>query len=115
VNVLQHLGAGAGGVNPNLAVVAPAGALMAGDMATAWLAHLARPGTRITLRVTPRAAHSRLVAEGENLRAHVTAPPEKGKANAEVQKLLAAALGLPKSRLRLVRGATGRDKVFEIA
>lgn len=78
------------------------------------LGHLARPGTRLAVRVTPKAASARLIEEEGGLRAYVTAPPEKGKANAAVQALLARALGLPKSRLRLVRGESGRDKVFEI-
>jgi len=31
-----------------------------------------------------------------------------------VQVLLAKAVGVPKTRLRLVRGQTARDKVFEV-
>lgn len=78
------------------------------------LSRLAAPGTRIEIRVTPRAAHNRITDDG-GLRAYVTTPPEDGKANAAVQKLLARALGLPKSRLALVQGARGRDKVFVVA
>ncbi|MAU51953.1 MAG: hypothetical protein CMN17_06145 [Roseovarius sp.] len=78
------------------------------------LSALARPGTRIALRVTPRASRDRLVAEGAVLRAYVTTIPEGGKANAAVQALLARALGLAKSRLRLVQGQSARDKVFEV-
>ena len=79
------------------------------------LSALARPGTRIALRVTPRASRDRLVAEGAVLRAYVTTIPEGGKANAAVQKLLAKAMGVPKSRLELIRGATARDKVFSVS
>ncbi len=78
------------------------------------LGHLAAPGSRIALRVTPRASRARLVAEGDSLRAYVTVPPDAGKANAAVQVLLAKALGVPKTRLRLVLGHTARDKVFEV-
>ena len=78
------------------------------------LRHLAASGSRIALRVTPRASRARLLAEGDTLRAYVTSPPDAGKANAAVQVLLAKALGVPKTRLRLVRGHTSRDKVFEI-
>ncbi|MDZ7710692.1 MAG: DUF167 domain-containing protein [Roseovarius sp.] len=78
------------------------------------LSHLAAPGSRIALRVTPRASRARLVAEGGALRGYVTAPPDAGKANAAVQVLLAKALGVPKTRLRLVRGHSSRDKVFEV-
>lgn len=78
------------------------------------LGHLARPGTRISLRVTPRASRDRIVAGGGVLRAYVTCVPEDGRANAAVLKLLAKALGLPKSRLTLLYGHTARDKVFEV-
>lgn len=78
------------------------------------LCNLAAPGTRIAVRVTPRASRARLVAEGEVLRAYVTVVPEDGKANAAVQALLARALGVAKSRLVLVRGQTSRDKLFEV-
>ncbi len=78
------------------------------------LSHLAHPGTQIALRVTPKASRNRITAEGDQIRVYVTTVPEDGKANAAVQKLLAKALGLPKTRLRLIRGQTSRDKVFEV-
>lgn len=79
------------------------------------LRHLAIPGTEIAVRVTPRAARNAVIADGPVLRVTVTVVPEDGKANAAVVKLLAKALGVAKSRLELVRGATARDKVFRIA
>lgn len=72
-------------------------------------------GAEIAVRVTPKAARNRIVAEADVVRVYVTAVPEGGKANAAVQKLLAKALGVPKTQLELIRGATGRDKVFRIA
>ncbi|MBK5933818.1 hypothetical protein C8N32_106110 [Rhodovulum imhoffii] len=78
------------------------------------LSHLALPGARISLRVTPKASRNRIAGEGGHLRAYVTAVPEGGKANAAVAKMLAKALGVPKSRLELVQGQTARDKTFRI-
>jgi uncharacterized protein YggU (UPF0235/DUF167 family) len=78
------------------------------------LRHLARAGTQIAIRVTPKASRDRVVAEGDRLRVYVTTVPEDGKANAAVQKLLAKALGVAKSRLTLIRGHTTRDKVFQV-
>ncbi|MBI1415849.1 MAG: DUF167 domain-containing protein [Limimaricola sp.] len=78
------------------------------------LSHLARPGAEIAVRVTPKAASNRIVAEAGAIRVYVTTVPEDGKATAAVVKLLAKALGVPKSRLVLVRGATARDKVFRL-
>lgn len=83
-------------------------------MAKTPLAHLARPGTQIAVRVTPRAARNRISQEGGQIRVYVTTVPEDGKANAAVQKALAKALGVAKSRLTLIRGQTARDKTFMI-
>ena len=63
------------------------------------LSHLALEGTEIAVRVTPKASRDRFVVEEGQIRVYVTTVPEDGKANAAVQKLLAKAPGLPKSRL----------------
>jgi uncharacterized protein YggU (UPF0235/DUF167 family) len=78
------------------------------------LSRLALPGTEIPVRVTPRASRNAVVAEDGTIRVYVTVVPESGKANEAVRKLLAAALGVAKSRLVLVRGQTARDKVFRV-
>ena len=79
------------------------------------LGHLAVPGAQIAVRVTPRAARNAVaVTEDGAIRISVTAVPEGGKATAEVQKLLAKAMGVAKTRLVLLRGASARDKVFRL-
>ena len=78
------------------------------------LSHLAIPGTEIAVRVTPKASRNAVVAEGGAIRVYVTVVPESGKANAAVIRLLAKSLGVAKSRLDLMRGATARDKVFRV-
>ena len=44
----------------------------------------------------------------------VTAPPDKGRANAAVVSMLAQALGVAKSRVRIVRGQTSRNNVVTV-
>jgi uncharacterized protein YggU (UPF0235/DUF167 family) len=44
----------------------------------------------------------------------VTAPPVDGKANAALCALVAARAGVPRSRVRVVRGAAARDKVVRV-
>lgn len=78
------------------------------------LSELAILGAQIAVRVTPKASRNRITYEGGVIRVYVTTVPEGGKATKEVVKLLAYALGVPKSRLELLRGATSRDKVFGI-
>ncbi len=75
---------------------------------------LAVPGAEIVVRVTPNAARAQVTLDGSRFVIRVTCVPEDGKANKAVTKLLARALGVAPSRLVLVRGATGRDKVFKV-
>jgi len=78
-------------------------------------------GLRLFVRLTPKAGQDRLAgsaagADGRlRVKAAVTAPPEKGRANAALIALLARRLGWPKSRFRVARGQASRDKTIEIA
>ena len=83
-------------------------------MAVPDLSDLAHDGADIAVRVTPKASRNRIERDENSIRIYVTTVPEGGKATAAVQKLLAKALGVPKSRLILIRGASARDKVFRI-
>lgn len=78
------------------------------------LSDMARANADIVCHVTPKAARNRITTDQGHLRVYVTAPPENGKANQAVQKLLAKALGIPKTQLILIRGVTARDKVFRV-
>jgi uncharacterized protein (TIGR00251 family) len=78
------------------------------------LADRVKPGATFAVRVTPKASRDRIDCETDPLRVHVTAPPEDGKANEAVRKLLARCLGIAKTRLTLVRGQTSRDKIFRV-
>lgn len=69
---------------------------------------------RLALRVTPGARVEALEIAGGRLLAKVRAKPEDGKANDAVADLLAAALGIARSRVALLRGATSREKQFRI-
>ena len=72
-------------------------------------------GCTISVRVQPRASCDRVLGFREGtLRVSVTAPPEGGKANSAVLELLAATLGVAKSRLRIVRGHAARNKLVVV-
>jgi len=67
------------------------------------------------VRVQPKARANAVKGwHGAALRVSVTAAPEGGKANRAVIELLAATLSVPPSSIRLVRGATSRDKWFRL-
>ncbi len=72
------------------------------------------PGATFALRVTPGARRDSLTEDGETYRCSTTAPPEDGRATADVTEQLARALGVAKSRLTLMRGAASRDKLFRL-
>ncbi|MEO8757762.1 MAG: DUF167 family protein [Devosia sp.] len=78
-------------------------------------------GLTVRLRVTPNASASRIEGielrdDGEAvLKLRVTAVPDKGRANAAVVTLLAAALGVPKSALTLMSGETARLKTLAVS
>ncbi len=69
----------------------------------------------VRLRVTAGASRDAIAGwQGDVLRLRVAAPPERGKANEAALRLLATALGLERRRLRLVRGATSREKLVQV-
>lgn len=68
-----------------------------------------------SVRVQPKASANKILGEHAGaLKVAVTAPPEKGKANAAVVALLSEALGVPKSAVEIVRGRTSRTKTLRI-
>ena len=69
----------------------------------------------LAVRVQPGASRERVVGMmGDALKVAVNAPPEKGKANRAVEKLLAKALGLPQSSVRVTAGASSRRKTVRV-
>lgn len=69
----------------------------------------------IPVHVIPRAKRDELGGERDGaLLVRVAAPPVDGRANAAVERLIAAAAGVPASRVAVVRGRSGRRKVVRI-
>ncbi|HWD16538.1 MAG TPA: DUF167 domain-containing protein [Casimicrobiaceae bacterium] len=72
--------------------------------------------TRISVRVKPNARVSALRDLGDGTWiADVKAPPVDGKANEELRALVAREFGVPKARVSIRHGVTGRAKLVEIA
>ena len=73
----------------------------------------------IRIRVTPKAKSERIKLEQDDdgkpyYKIYVTVVPEDGKANQAVINLLSKTLKIPKSRLTITHGHTGRDKLIRI-
>jgi hypothetical protein len=78
------------------------------------------PPLRLVVRLTPRAGVDRIEGWSEDaagrpmLKVRTAAPPADGRANAALQKLIAKALGLAPSKVRLASGASARVKTLAI-
>jgi uncharacterized protein YggU (UPF0235/DUF167 family) len=76
--------------------------------------------TRLAVRLTPRGGADRIDGWGEDaagrplLKVRVSAPPVEGEANAALEKLMAKALGLPKSAVSVAAGQTARIKSLAV-
>lgn len=77
-------------------------------------------GLTLTLKVQPKSSRDAIAGvvetpDGRALKISVTAPPDKGKANAAVVALVAKAFGVAKRDVTLTLGETDRRKVLHIA
>ncbi|MGO8954109.1 MAG: DUF167 family protein [Rhodomicrobium sp.] len=77
-------------------------------------------GIVIHVRLTPKSGAEKIAGvelHGEKpvLKAHVTAPPEDGKANAALILLIARWLGVPKSKVTMAAGQKSRLKSVSVA
>jgi len=69
----------------------------------------------LRVRVTARASRDELACLKDGvLHVRVSAPPVDGKANQAVTRLIAKALGVGRTSVRVVRGERSRDKVVEV-
>ncbi len=72
-----------------------------------------KPGkpAAVRLRVVPRASKTEVAGRhGDAIKIRVKAPPVDGAANRELARFLAKHLGVPRSAVQLVSGASSRDK-----
>ncbi len=69
----------------------------------------------LSIRVQPRASRDEIVGPyGDRLKVRITAPPVDGRANAHLIKYLAKVFGVPRARVSLLAGESGREKRLRI-
>ncbi len=69
----------------------------------------------LTIKVTPKAKLNKIIQlDNHTYQIYTTAPPDKGKANQAVIKLLAKYFNLPKSNITIIKGQTSRQKIIQI-
>ena len=69
---------------------------------------------RLALRVTPGARDESIAVSDGKVLVKVRARPDGGAANEAVLAHVARALGIPRSAVTLLRGATSREKLVQI-
>lgn len=72
-------------------------------------------GYVVAIHAQPGAKKSQIIGlHGERLKVRVAAPPLEGRANDALINVLAERLGLPRSKLRVLKGQQARAKLVEI-
>lgn len=72
-------------------------------------------GVVIKIKVQPRASKSRIAGVlGDAIKVTLTAPPVDGAANAACVEFFAALMEVPKNRVEIISGHTGRTKLLKI-
>jgi uncharacterized protein len=71
--------------------------------------------TRLRLRVSPGSGRGEIVGRyGDGWKVRVTPPPEHGRANEAVLRLVAETLAVPRDAVTIVSGHGARDKIVEL-
>ena len=78
--------------------------------------HSGQKGAALAVRVTTRASRNEIVEmlDDGTIKVRIAASPVDDEANTALIEFLADILGVPKSRLDIVAGETGRDKLISV-
>src|SRR5512144_922222 len=78
--------------------------------------HDGKKGSALAVRVTPRASRNEIVEllDDGTIKVRIASPPTDNEANDTLIEFLSEVLGVPKSRLDIVAGVTGRDKLISV-
>lgn len=78
--------------------------------------HDGKKGAALAVRVTPRASRNQIVGalSDGTIKIRIQAAPAEGQANDELVKFLSKVLGIAKSKIEIVAGKSGRDKLISV-
>lgn len=78
--------------------------------------HDGKRGSALAVRVTPRASRNEVVEllDDGTIKIRIAAPPSDQEANETLIEFLSEILGVQKSRLDIVAGVAGRDKLISV-
>lgn len=78
--------------------------------------HGGQRGSALAVRVTPRASRNEIVEvlDDGTIKVRLAAPPVDNEANEALINFLSEILGVPKTKLDIVAGEVGRDKLVSV-
>jgi uncharacterized protein (TIGR00251 family) len=78
--------------------------------------HSGQRGSALAVRITPRASQNQIVGvlNDGTIKVHLVSDPSDEQLNTELLSYLAEVLGVPKSRVEIVAGENGRDKLVSV-
>ena len=85
-------------------------------MSRKYILHSGQRGSALAVRITPRASRNQIVGvlNDGTIKVHLASEPADEELNVELVGYLAEVLGVPKSRVEIVAGENGRDKLVSI-
>src|SRR5512143_1589705 len=78
--------------------------------------HDGKVGSALAVRITPLARRNKIVEvlPDRTIKIHLAAPPVDGEANEALIEFLSDVLNVAKSRIEIVAGQSGRDKLISV-
>lgn len=75
-----------------------------------------KKGAALPVRVIPRASQNEVaeILGDQTVKIRLVSPPGERETNKELIKFLSKILGIPASKMEIVAGGTGRDKLVSI-
>ena len=85
-------------------------------MSRKYVLHNGQRGSALAVRITPRASRNQIVGmlNDGTIKVHLASEPVDEELNVALIVYLAEVLGVPKSRVEIVAGENGRDKLVSV-
>ncbi|MFN8401080.1 MAG: DUF167 domain-containing protein [Anaerolineales bacterium] len=85
-------------------------------MSREYVLHDGKRGSALALRITPRADRNKVdgVLSDGTVKVQLAVDPDDKNLNSELLAFLAEVLGVPRTRVEVVAGENGRDKLISV-
>ena len=85
-------------------------------MTRKFVLHDGKRGAALAVRITPRASRNQIAGllNDGTIKVQLASAPEDENSNKELLSFLSEVLGVPQSRVEIVAGESGRDKLVSV-